>query len=336
MLATQRHPDAQSSMGIVWAYRFDGEGLPALIDRAEVPAFEPGEAFVWIHLDLVHSRAKAWISEQLWLPAEAEETFLALETHQRLDHSANLVWGVTHDLVRDVGANSDKVGALHWIIGERFLLTGRREALQSIRLTAAALDRGEEAASPVALFEQIVEYIIDDITHAVVRLMEETDGAEDHLLDDRFHEAPPRIGAVRRTAVRIHRQLSGLHVLFRRLADANANRRAPDEMKAFAARLIQRIDGLHHDVNAVQDRARLLQDELTARSASQTNRQLYTLSILTALFLPATFITGLFGINVKGLPWAEADLGALYVAGACVGAALLTLILLRWRGVVGR
>lgn len=335
MLASHQVPDVQSAMGIVWAYRFDAEGTPGLIDRAAIPDLDPRSGFVWLHLDLVHSRAKAWVGDQLWLPAAAEEAFLATDTHQRLDHSANLAWGVTHDLVRDVAANSDKVGALHWIIGERFLLTGRREALQSIRLIADALNRGEEAQSPTDLFEQILEYIIDDITHAIVRLMEQTDAIEDQLLDERLGEVPQRVGGVRRTAVRIHRQLNGLHVLFRRLADTHANRKAPDEMKAFAARLIQRIDGLHHDVSAVQDRSRLLQDEMSARSASQTNRQLYTLSILTALFLPATFITGLFGINVKGLPWVEADLGALFVALACIGAALLTLVLLRWRGVVG-
>ena len=100
-------------------------------------------------------------------------------------------------------------------------------------------------------------------------------------------------------------------------------------------RLLQRIDGLHHDVQSVQDRARLLQDEIAARSASRTNRQLYVLSILTALFMPATFITGLFGINVKGLPWVESEAGAFFVALTCLAAALLTLVLLRRRGVIG-
>lgn len=327
--------DAQSRMGIVWAYRFDAEGTPALIERDTLPYVAPAEGFVWLHVDLVHSRAKAWITEQSWLPATAEEMFVSLETHQRLDHSASLVWGVSHDLIRDIGSDSDMVGALYWLVGERVLLTGRREALQSTRLAAEALNRGEQVESPVLLFEQIIEYIIDDVTNAVVRLMDETDSVEDHVLADRFDDAPARVGAVRRTAVRLHRQLGGLHLLFRRFAETNSGRKAPDEVKAAASRLLQRIDGLHHDVQSVQDRARLLQDEMTARSASQTNRQLYTLSILTALFLPATFITGLFGINVKGLPWMEHDLGAFFVALSCVGAALLTLILLRRRGVIG-
>jgi zinc transporter len=252
-------PDAQSRIGIIWAYRFDAEGVPSLIDRDSVPDVAPGAGFVWIHLDLVHSRAKDWITQQPWLPAAAEDMFVSTETHQRLDHSAGLVWGVSHDLVRDVAADSDRVGPLYWIVGERLLLTGRREALQSIRLAADALSRGETVESPVLLFELIIEYIIDDVARAVVRLMDETDDVEDQVLADSFDDAPARVGAVRRMAVRLHRQLGGLHLLFRRFSETNSGRKSPDEVKAAAARLLQRIDGLHHDVQSVQDRARLLQ-----------------------------------------------------------------------------
>lgn len=328
-------PDAQSSIGIIWAYRFDADGTPSLITRDTVPDVAPEAGFVWLHLDLVHSRAKDWITQQPWLPAAAEDMFVSPETHQRLDHSAGLVWGVSHDLVRDVAADSDMVGPLYWIVGERLLLTGRREALQSIRLAADALNRGETVEGPVQLFELIIEYIIDDVARAVVRLMDETDDVEDKVLADSFDDAPASVGAVRRMAVRLHRQLGGLHLLFRRFAETSSGRKSPAEVKEAAARLLQRIDGLHHDVQSVQDRARLLQDEMTARTASQTNRQLYVLSILTALFMPATFITGLFGINVKGLPWMEHDLGALFVALTCLAAALLTLVMLRRRGVIG-
>lgn len=333
-MPSDQQGDLQSRYGIIWAYRFDDDGRPALVERELLPELAPTEGFVWLHLDLVHTRAQSWIGEQD-LPDAAQEVFLSQEAHQRLDHSASLAWGVSHDLTRGVAEKSDSVGALRWIVGERFLLTGRREALQAIRMMAEALNRGEPAESPSVLFEQIIEYIIDDVTDSVVRLVEETDTVEDHILLDRLHDGPGRVGSVRRTAVRLHRQLSGLHVLFRRFAETHSGRSAPDAVKATALRLLQRVDTLHHDVQSVQDRARLLQDEIAARSVSRTNRQLYVLSILTALFMPATFITGLFGINVKGLPWVESEIGAFNVALACIGAAVLTLVMLRRRGVIG-
>ncbi|HEV7258267.1 MAG TPA: CorA family divalent cation transporter [Bosea sp. (in: a-proteobacteria)] len=328
--------DEQSKTGIVWAYRFAADGRAEIVPREEIPTLPPEQGFVWIHLDLVHNRAKSWIGEQSrLLSPTAEEVFLSGETHQRLDHSAGLVWGVAHDLIRDVDRNSGEVGALYWIVTDRFVITGRREAMRSTRLVAETLDRGESVASTADLFELLFELIIDDVTDAVVLLMDQTDSVEDLVLSDGFEDAPSRIGAIRRTAVRLHRQLAGLHLLLRRFADGNSGRGAPDAMRACASRLLQGIEGPHTDVQSVQDRARLLQDEMAARNASQTNRQLYALSLLTALFLPATFITGLFGINVKGLPWVEADLGAGFVALACLGAALLTLLLLRRRGVIG-
>lgn len=329
--------DEQSKTGIVWAYRFAADGRPTLMPRHEIPALPPHEGFVWVHLDLVHNRAKSWLGEHSrLLSPTAEEIFLSSETHQRLDHSAGLVWGVSHDLIRDVDRNSGEVGALYWIVADRFVVTGRREALRSTRLVAETLDRGESVAGTADLFEFLVEFIIDDVTDAVVQLMDRTDSVEDLVLADSFEDAPSQIGAIRRTAVRLHRQLAGLHLLFRRFADGSSGRGAPEAMRACAGRLLQRIEGPHADVQSVQDRARLLQDEMAARNANQTNRQLYTLSILTALFLPATFITGLFGINVKGLPWMEHDFGATFVTLTCVGAALLTLVMLRSRGVIGK
>ena len=328
------YQDLQSRAGIVWAYRFDADGNPSLVARDILPDLVPSEGFIWLHLDLVHTRTQSWVTEQD-LPDAAQEVFLSHDRHQRLDHSANLAWGVAHDLTRNIAEKSDTVGELHWIVGDSFLLTGRREALQAIRMAAEALERGEPADSPAVLFEQIIEYIIDDVTDGVMRLIEEADGVEDHILLDRLQDGPRRVGSVRRKAVRLHRQLGGLHVLFRRFAETNSGRSAPDAVRATALRLLQRVDTLHHDVQSVQDRARLLQDEIAGRAAGRTNRQLYVLSILTALFLPATFITGLFGINVKGLPWVESDLGAFFVTLTCLAAALLTLILLRRRGVIG-
>ena len=50
------------------------------------------------------------------------------------------------------------------------------------------------------------------------------------------------------------------------------------------------------------ERAKLLQEELSSRVAESTGCNLYVLSILTAVLLPMTLVTGVFGMNVAGLP----------------------------------
>ncbi len=59
------------------------------------------------------------------------------------------------------------------------------------------------------------------------------------------------------------------------------------------------------DVYALADRARLLHEELDSKQSAETNRHLYILSLMTALLLPPSLVTGFFGMNTTALPFAE-------------------------------
>ena len=81
--------------------------------------------------------------------------------------------------------------------------------------------------------------------------------------------------------------------------------------------LAQKLDAIDQEVGSLQERARLLLDEMAAKMTEVTNRRLFTLSILTACLLPPTLVTGFFGMNTKDLPWQNTDGGtwmALVVA----------------------
>jgi zinc transporter len=65
---------------------------------------------------------------------------------------------------------------------------------------------------------------------------------------------------------------------------------------------IDELSFLIDDVTELYERAKLLQEELASRVAEDTGRSLYVLAILSAVFLPMTLITGIFGMNVAGLP----------------------------------
>jgi zinc transporter len=82
---------------------------------------------------------------------------------------------------------------------------------------------------------------------------------------------------------------------------------------------------LTDEVIALQERAKLLQEELSARVAEDTGRKLNALTALTAAFLPMTLITGIWGMNVAGLPGTE-DTGAFsWVILLILGAGAVTL-----------
>ncbi len=81
----------------------------------------------------------------------------------------------------------------------------------------------------------------------------------------------------------------------------------------------------------MQERARLLQEEIAGLLTEATNRNLFLLSMVTTTLLPITLITGVFGMNVGGLPWVGTHSGFWWVMLVMVLALVLTLVLLRRR-----
>jgi len=64
-----------------------------------------------------------------------------------------------------------------------------------------------------------------------------------------------------------------------------------------------------HDMAALQERIKLLQEEIAAQVNEDNNRSLFVLTIVTVLALPINIIAGLLGMNVGGVPLSQHEHG---------------------------
>lgn len=67
--------------------------------------------------------------------------------------------------------------------------------------------------------------------------------------------------------------------------------------------LIGRLRRLKENVGFIVNRVTAIQASLDSWQSEQINRKLYYLSFLSIVFLPLSIITGVFGMNVGGVPW---------------------------------
>lgn len=311
--------DEQDRQGIVFSFRFDADGQGVPMRHNIVPdECVDGVGYDWVHVNLADARGRAFVESLAQLPEDAREILLSQDKHDRVEMEGDVLAGVFVDARLDFSSTSDDVAQLRFALAERLLLTGRRHSLQSIEAVRAAVQAGQKIESAIDLLEAIVDREADAIGAAAIDLGHAVDSVEDKILAGYANEARDGISDLRRRAVRLNRQLSRLLALFRRVERAPTVRWR-SEIRDAAGRIAQRLESIHQEVHASQDRARLLQDEVSAYLAAETNRQLYVLSLLTAVFLPATLVTGLFGMNTRGLPFGEDESGFWL---ACVIAAL--------------
>jgi zinc transporter len=209
-------------------------------------------------------------------------------------------------------------------------VTARLHPLKVADQLRVELRRGTVVvASTLRLLVRFVEDFTDILATVIAGQGDVIDKAEDDLLKDRFARDGGELGGIRRLLARLRR-----HINAQRSALAQAAHRPSawwsEDDTIELRRAIERLDHLALDLEAIYERVRLLQEEVMRRTSEATNRNIYIVSVLSAVFLPLTLITGIFGMNVGGLPWLEPDSGFLWVMGV-MGLTLITsLVLLYW------
>jgi zinc transporter len=75
------------------------------------------------------------------------------------------------------------------------------------------------------------------------------------------------------------------------------------------------------DLDSLKDQAALLRDRIQQRAQERMNRVVYRMSLLAGVFLPLTFITGLLGVNLGGIPGSASSWGFGVLCGLLVALA---------------
>ncbi len=287
------------------------------------PTPQDGAAYRWLHFDMRDPSLKAWMTAHLpHIPALA---MLQTETRPRSNmfHDGLLI------NLRAINLNAgeeedDMVSLRMWMTGT-LLVTARFRRLFSIEELRTRLLEGHAPANPGALVAQICHGLTNRIEEVSLRLEDQADGLEDGLLDDGTVDAN-ELAATRRKAIRLRRHIIPSRDAMHVLASPEVSQIAEQE-SALLRESANRMDRSVEEIVAVGDRLTAVADQLDALSAARIGRNSYVLSIVAAIFLPLGFLTGLFGMNVGGLPWSDWDSGFLALSGvmALIGVGLYVL-----------
>ena len=266
-------------------------------------------AWDWKIFALADARARREIENDTSLPAAVKESLLSSEAHFVLDLEDGWLHGSIPDLVHENYGHFDALGHLRFGLNGEHIIAGRRRPLQSLDRVRLAF---EQATTPLPAPLDFLDKFVSNLNSALSRRIVETgvllDSIEVRIVGEDWQGERERLSDVRRRAVVLNRQIGSVNGVFRNLLQAHAND-LPSDMRELFQEFLQRNGSLYHDVEQVQARARLLQDEVMARLSERSNNLLSIISIMTAVMLPATIVTGMFGMNTKGLPFENSPNG---------------------------
>jgi zinc transporter len=287
-------------------------------------------ATVWLHFNLVDSRARNWIAKCDRIPELARETLLSNSSRISLETVENGIVGVLGDLHYEFSDDPDELGLLQVYIDDTLIITGRTHPLKAIDRLRRELMAGECTETPIHILVHLLQHVTEIFSTETIFLNDKVDNIEDGILKEWLQGEAGELGRLRRLLVRLRRHVSAEHnALF------YVSKRMPSWCSETDLLLLQqaieRLDSVAQDLGVIQERGRLLHEEISSQLEGATNRNLYVLSMVTIVFLPLTLITGIFGMNVGGLPWVEDKFGFGWTMFNMAITAIVTLYILRRR-----
>ena len=303
-----------SPWGAVFAFRCDGSGRAVQTALANLPELDPEPpAFCWIHLNISDRQAADWVRAQPAIPDFAREMLLDFSRIHHIAAEDGIVAGSLIDSRLELDHSTDDPAALGFVLAPRYLVTARRRPVRAVSVARAALAEGARARSPRDLLSLIFRSEIEALRATVRELVAAIEVIEDRLLGDRVLDERRPIAQVRRRAFAQARLVQVLGGLARGGSELDPED-APEDVIELFDDTRDRLEAIAHDIQMVKDSARTVQDEAGSRLTHETNRQLYVLSLLTALFLPATLVTGIFGMNTIDIVEGTHTITAMLIA----------------------
>lgn len=317
--------ELHDNRGLICGFLLQSQGPAIGIDIGAVSPIAPPDGPIWLHFNLNDGRARTWIGGCAWLPVEGRERLLSPDRSALLEVTGNTISGALADVFAD---DPERFGLVSISMDQTCLISGRRHPVSAAALLREDLATGLPIDTTPALFNRLFTHLVATRSKAVAEFVAVIDDAEDRVFAGAYHDV--RLGQHRGGIARLRRQ-----VISDRNACADFFAHPPAWWPKPATKELRRIGGaltsVGQDLDLAQDRARLIAEEIDSRQIERTNRNLYFVSVAATVFLPMTVISGIFGMNVGGLPWLEDANGFRWAMGCMAAAVALAFGVITWR-----
>ena len=311
---------------VIYGLTLDGKGgMTPLAEGSEIPCAQPG----WLHLDYGNPESARWLLQTPLLGEAAREALLGQSNRPKLVRMGETVLLILRGINHNKDHRPEEMVALRIYITPDLIISSRRRPLLSEQDVFNQLKLGGGADTPADWLVEICDALTDRAGEFVEELHDQILELEEIVL---MRELPAngRLARIRKQLIMIRRYLSPQRDLVARLANEKLTWLDEDDRR----RLLDIADRLRRwldDLDAGVARSAVLADEINNLTAEATNRRAYQMSVMALMFLPASFLTGLFGINLGGIPGAESPTAFWIFCGSLVGLATGLAVWLKYR-----
>jgi zinc transporter len=296
--------DRIDTQELISTWLLDGKGGGRRLSWEEAMGPLPDEGFVWLHFRRMDRAKEAWLRQSSGLDQSVIESLL--EDHAR-PRCAVFTEGALLSL-RGVNlyrnALPEDVVTVHLWVDKARIVSVQHEPLSAVEDFEDALGRGRCPRTQGEFVAELATRLVERLDAVVTALTDDADELEDQVEATQLSDLLPKLAVMRRVAIKLRRHIAPQREALNHFSleddswlgpkDRNRLRDAADRVARFS-----------EELDSVRERAAVIRDQMVDRRSEQMNQSMLVLAVVTVVFAPLTLISGMFGMNVGGIPGSD-------------------------------
>ncbi len=239
----------------------------------------------------------------------------ALNTHQRakIDEFDDFFFLTAHELGLNERALSQgatdpeeivTARQLSVFMGANFLVTVHTKPVEVLRELRGRCDQQNRTLQSGAdyLLYQLLDAMVDGYFPLLDRLDDKVDDLEDRILTRPSRDILPTIFTYKRVLNFLRKKVGPLREVMQSLTSRDfpgVRSKTMPYLRDVADHLFR----VYESLDNLRDIMSSMLDAYLSQVSNEMNRVMQKLSVVATVFIPITFITGVFGMNFKDQPW---------------------------------
>ena len=306
--------ETNAQWGLVHALVLDGKGGARSIPRTALEGLqlEPHES-VWLHWDRSHPQTQTWLRKTSGLSEFVCDLMLEENTRPRLltlpdDELLLFLRGIN----LNPGAEPEDMVSVRIFAAAQRVISLRLRSLRATDELIASLNEGKGPKTASELLLYLAQFLTDKVQAVVSELTELVDDMEERIdADERYLPEHGNMVHIRRRAAGLRRFLAPQREIYAQLTRSKMPWFVEDDAD-YWNELNNSLTRYLEELELTKERVGLALEAEDRRRNERMNRTIYRFGVITGIFLPMSFLTGLLGINVGGIPGSENPYGFVY------------------------
>jgi magnesium transporter len=284
---------------LITIYKHEG-GNTTLVDSVDPAWLRPhSPVSIWADLDHPSPEETHLLRDVFQFHELAVEDALAERHHPKIESYGDYLYVILHGIDFRAQEHAFHTQDIDFFLGEQFLVTVHPGVSRSIGRVGEVCVRNARVLGegPAALMHRIIDTMVDNYRPEVEKLQDRIDQLEKEV----FERSRPQLA---RRILDIKRDVSSLRRIVQPQRDV-VGRLARREFPIITEPLSYRFRDVYDHLVQLTDESLFFGDRITSlldahlsTVSNQLNGIMKILTVIATIFMPLTFITGLYGMNV--------------------------------------